>query len=235
MRAGRPARLSRDQVLRAAQKLADDGGLEAVTMVKIGQKVGAEAMSLYRHVRNKEDVLDGIVDLVYSEIELPVRGTDWKSAMRRRAVSVREVLLRHPWAIALMESRSRPGPANLRHHDAVVGVLMDAGFTGASATRAYNLLDSYIYGFALQEKGLPFNSKEELADFGPVFVEQMTRNEYPHLTKVAIDLMKSGFVYADEFEPGLDLILDGLERIRSRARASPARAPRRQRPSRSRR
>jgi AcrR family transcriptional regulator len=205
-------------------ELADQGRLEAVTMAKIGAKVGAEAMSLYRHVRNKDDVLDGIVDLVYDEIELPVSGLDWKSAMRRRAVSVREVLLRHPWAIALMESRSRPGPANLRHHDAVVGVLMEAGFTGASATRAYNLLDSYIYGFALQEKSLPFNSKEELADFGPIFLEQMQTNEYPHLTKVAIDLMKSGFVYADEFEPGLDLILDGLERIRSASLRPPRRS-----------
>src|SRR6187402_3712337 len=137
---GRPARLSREAVLRAALEVADEGGLEALTMQRVGEAVGAEAMSLYRHVRNKEDLLDGVVDLVFAEIELPPAGVDWRTAMRERAVSARDVLRRHQWAIGLMESRSQPGPANMRHHDAVLGLLLAAGFTSAAATHAYNLL-----------------------------------------------------------------------------------------------
>ena len=161
-RPGRPARLSRDAVLQAAVRVADEGGLDALTMQRVGEQVGAEAMSLYRHVRNKEDLLDGIVDLVYAEMELPQAGTDWRTAMRDRAISAREVLRRHPWAISLMESRSSPGPANLRHHDSVSGVLLAAGFSSAMTTHAYNLLDSYIYGFVLQETTLPFGTQEEM-------------------------------------------------------------------------
>ncbi len=209
-KAGRPARLSRDMVVRAAVEVADRDGLEALTMRNIGHQLGAEAMSLYRHVQNKDDVLDGIVDLVYAEIELPPSSVDWKTAMRRRAISSREALTRHPWAVALMESRRQPGPANLRHHDAVVGVLLDAGFSGAMATRAYNLLDSYIYGFALQEVNIPIPTTESVADVAADFISQIPADEYPHLKAVASELMESGFVYADEFEPGLDLILDAI-------------------------
>src|SRR6476661_519211 len=162
-RPGRPARLSRESVLRAAVEVADEGGIEALTMQRIGEAVGAEAMSLYRHVRNKEDLIDGAVDLVFAEIELPPTDTDWRTAMRRRAVSVREVLRRHPWAVGLMESRAMPGPANMRHHDAVLGLLLGAGFTSATATHAYNLVDSFVYGFALQERGMPFGNPDELA------------------------------------------------------------------------
>lgn len=208
-KAGRPARLSRDMVMRAAVEVADRDGLEALTMRNIGHQLGAEAMSLYRHVQNKDDVLDGIVDLVYAEIELPPSSVDWKTAMRRRAISSREALTRHPWAVALMESRRQPGPANLRHHDAVVGVLLDAGFSGAMATRAYNLLDSYIYGFALQEVNLPIPATESVADVAADFISQIP-DDYPHLKAVARELMESGFVYADEFEPGLNLILGAI-------------------------
>ena len=216
-RAGRPARLRREQVLRAAIELADEGGLEALTMAKIGAKVGAEAMSLYRHVQNKEDVLDGVVDLVFAQVDLPPRGVGWRTALRRWAISVRGALSRHRWAIGLMESRGRPGPADLGHHDAVLGVLMDAGFTSPTAVRAYNLLNSYIYGFALQERSLPFATSEEIGKAGQRFLQQMPAEGYPHLAKVAVDLMSAGFVYANEFEPGLDLILSGLERLRKRA------------------
>ncbi len=213
-KAGRPARLSRDMVVRAAVEVADRDGLEALTMRNIGHQLGAEAMSLYRHVQNKDDVLDGIVDLVYAEIELPPTSVDWKTAMRRRAISAREALTRHPWAVALMESRRQPGPANLRHHDAVVGVLLDAGFSGAMATRAYNLLDSYIYGFALQEVNIPIPTTESVADVAADFISQIPADEYPHLKAVASELMEAGFIYADEFEPGLDLILDAIATIR---------------------
>jgi len=210
-RPGRPARLSRESVLRAAVNVADEGGLDALTMQRVGEQVGAEAMSLYRHVRNKEDLLDGIVDLVYAEMELPPAGAEWRSAMRDRAISAREVLRRHPWALSLVESRSSPGPANLRHHDAVSGVLLAAGFSSAMTTHAYNLLDSYIYGFVLQETTLPFATQEEMG----AMAESMMGDAweiYPNLGRVASELMAAGFAYADEFEYGLDLILDGIER-----------------------
>ena len=210
-RPGRPARLSRESVLRAAVEVADEGGIEALTMQRVGEAVGAEAMSLYRHVRNKEDLIDGAVDLVFAEIELPPTDTDWRSAMRRRAVSVREVLRRHPWAVGLMESRAMPGPANMRHHDAVLGVLLGAGFTSATATHAYNLVDSFVYGFALQERGMPFGNPEEMAAMGESMFRDLA-GTYPHLEAVAVDLIASQFSYADEFDYGLDLILDGITR-----------------------
>jgi hypothetical protein len=132
--------------------------------------------------------------------------------MRRRAISAREVLARHPWAIGLLESASRPGPANLRHHDAVLGLLRSAGFSSLMATHAYNLLDSFIYGFALQEQTLPVATPETLASFGEAFIRQLPGDEYPHLAAVGAELMASGFNYGDEFDFGLDLILDGLAR-----------------------
>ena len=211
-RPGRPARLSREGVVRAAVRIADEGGLEAVTMQRVAEQVGAEAMSLYRHVRNKEDLLDGIVDLVYAEMDLPRSGIDWRTAMRERAISARDVLRRHPWAISLMESRSSPGPANLRHHDAVSGVLLGAGFSGLTATRAYNLLDSYIYGFVLQETTLPFGTRDEMEAQATSMMGELGPGEYENLRAVAAALVAAGFTYADEFEFGLDLILDGIER-----------------------
>ncbi len=211
--AGRRARLSREEVLRAAMVLADEGGVESLTMRKIGQRLGAEAMSLYRHVRDKEDILDGMVDLVFGEIELPAQGADWKTALRRRALSTREALVRHRWAIGLMESRSRPGPANLRGHDAVLGTLGATGFSILMATRAFNVLDSYVYGFVLQETSLPFGTPEEMSEVEKQMLRPLPTDEYPHLKAVAAELTASAFAYADEFEFGLDLVLDGLERI----------------------
>ena len=199
-------------MLRAALELADADGLEAVTMQRVARAVDAESMSLYRHVRNKDDLLDGLIDLVYAEIDAPSIDEPWLAALRRRAVSAREVLRRHPWAVGLMESRSRPGPANLSHHDAVVANLFAAGFSATHATRAYNLVDSYVYGFAIQEVTLPVASAEDLAEMGPAIMEQYAGGRYPHLAAVATELIATGFEYGDEFEPGLDLILDALER-----------------------
>ncbi len=211
-RAGRRARLSRDQVLEAALAIADQSGLEGLTMQTIGRQLGAEAMSLYRHVRNKDEILDGLIDLVFAEIELPPPGAPWREAMRERAISFRRVLARHPWAIGLLESASRPGPASLHHHDAVLGLLRDAGFSSLMATHAYNLLDSFVYGFALQELTLPITTPQALAEVGEAVIEPLPSDEYPNFTAVGRDLMASGFDYAGEFEFGLDLILDGLER-----------------------
>jgi AcrR family transcriptional regulator len=207
--------LTRERVLDAALKLADSGGIEALSMRKLGQALGVEAMALYYHFANKERVLDGIVDLVFGEIDVPVIGSDWKTAMRRRAISVRDALLRHRWAIGLMESRTNPGPANLRHHDAVIGCLRAAGFDMAMAATAYSLLDSYIYGFALTKMNLPFDTTTDIAEMAESMLEPFPVGEYPNLADFITEhAMKPGYDYADEFEYGLDVVLDGLERAR---------------------
>jgi AcrR family transcriptional regulator len=205
--------LTRQRVLRAAVALADEGGIESLTMRKLGQALGVEAMSLYHHVANKDALLDGMVDLVFSEIDLPSGEPGWKSAMRQRAISARAVLSRHPWAIGLMESRRTPGPASLRHHDAVIGCLRAAGFSVALTAHAYALLDSYIYGFALQEASLPFDTPEETAEVAQTIMAEFPADAYPHLTELATEhVLRPGYDYGDEYGFGLDLILDGLER-----------------------
>lgn len=145
---------TRAQLLRGAIDLADKAGIESLSMRKLSQLLGGGTMSLYNHVSNKDDLLDGMVDTVFSEIELPTADHDWKTAMRQRAISIRTVMTRHPWAIGLMESRRTPGPATLRHHDAVIGCLRDAGFSLQLAAHAFAALDSYIYGFTLQVMAL---------------------------------------------------------------------------------
>ena len=204
--------LSRDRVLRAALELADEGGIGALTMQAIGRRLGVEAMSLYRHVRNKDDILDGIVDLVFAEIELPADRSSWRLVLRARSISTRAALRRHPWAITLMESRMAPGPSNLRSHDEMLAVLLDAGFSAAMATHASNLVDSYVLGFALQETSFPFSNAEELAAVGEELLAQVPGDEYPSFVRVGAELLASGFDYGAEFEYGLDLILDGIAR-----------------------
>jgi AcrR family transcriptional regulator len=210
--------LTRHRVLQAALRLADQGGIESLSMRKLGQELGVEAMAVYYHFANKDQVLDGIVDLVFGEIDLPVAGADWKTAMRQRAVSVRDVLARHRWAIGMMESRANPGPANLRHHDAVIGNLRAAGFDMAMAAHAYSLLDSYVYGFALTKMNLPFDTGEEVAEVAQTMLEPFPLDEYPNLVAFITEhAMKPGYDYGDEFEYGLDLILDGIESKRDPA------------------
>jgi len=209
----RRAALTRDQVLRAAVALADESGIGALSMRKLGEAVGVEAMSLYNHVTNKADLLDGMVDVVFSEIGLPAGDTGWRAAMRQRAISVREALARHRWAIGLMESRRSPGPATLRHHDTVIGCLRAAGFSVEMTAHAYSVLDSYIYGFALQEASLPFGTAEETARVTKEIAGQMPADDYPHLAELAAEhVLQPGYRYGDEFEIGLDLILGALER-----------------------
>ena len=178
------APLSRDRVLRAALELADEGGTAALTMQRIGRRLGVEAMSLYRHVRNKDDILDGIVDLVFAEIELPADRSNWRTVLRAQSISTRAALRRHPWAITLMESRMTPGPANLRTHEDTITVLLDAGCSAVMATHAYNLVDSYVLGFALQEVNFPFSNAEELAAVGEEVLAQVPADEYPNLARV---------------------------------------------------
>jgi len=207
--------LTRSRVVQTALDRADQGGLEALTMRKLGQELGVEAMALYHHFAKKDDLIDGMVDLVFGEIALPVAGADWRTAMRQRALSVRDALLRHRWAIGLMESPRTPGPANLRHHDAVIGNLRADGFDIAMAAHAYSLLDAYIYGFALTKMNLPFQSSEEVGEVAQTMLEPFPVGAYPHLVEILTDhVMKPGYDYGDEFEYGLDMILDGIERAR---------------------
>jgi AcrR family transcriptional regulator len=205
--------LTRERVLRAALKLADEGGLGSLSMRKLGQALGVEAMAVYYHFAGKDEVIDGIVDLVFAEIDLPVAGMDWKAAMRRRAMSLYDVLLRHRWAIGMMESRRNPGPANLRHHDAVIGNLRAAGFDSPMVAHGYSLLDGYIYGFALTKMSIPFETPEEVEAMTESMLQPVQVNEYPNLSAfVSEHIMLPGYDFADEFEYGLDLILDGIER-----------------------
>ena len=206
--------LSKQRVVVEAVRLADREGVHGLSMRRLAGALGAGAMSLYHYVASKEELLDAMIDVVFDEIELPPEGADWQTAMRRRAVSAREVLARHPWAIGLMESRTSPGPANLRHREAVTACLRKAGFSVLMATHANWLLDSYVYGFALQETTLPFTSPEETSDLAESLVAQMPPDAYPHLTEMATDhVMRPGYDFADEFEIGLEVILDGLARI----------------------
>jgi len=206
--------LTRDRVLRAAVVIADESGIDSLTMRRLAEQLDVKPMSLYYHVANKDEILDGIVDIVFSEISLPSGGAEWKPALRDRAISVRHVLGVHPWATSLMQSRVNPGPSVLRHHDSVIGCLREGGFSVAMAAHAISAMDAYIYGFALQEKTLPFETPEEVAAIAEMILQQMPADEYPHLAELTVDhVLQPGYNYSDEFEFGLDLILDGLDTL----------------------
>ncbi|MGD0455099.1 MAG: TetR/AcrR family transcriptional regulator C-terminal domain-containing protein [Solirubrobacteraceae bacterium] len=209
--------LSRARVLQAAVALADEAGLEAFSMRGLAQELGVVPMALYKHVANKEQLLDGMVDIVFSEIELPSEDLDWRSPMRRRAVSTREALKRHSWAIGMMESR-HPGPANLRNHNAMMGCLRKAGFSFEMAIHAYSLQDAYIYGFALQERDTGFDTPDSAGEAAQRRAKTIgALASYPYLVEIATKLPESGYDNAVEFAWGLDLILDGLDRLRREA------------------
>lgn len=214
MKQRRPATpLTRDRVLHTALALADQGGLESLTMRKLGQELGVEAMALYYHFANREEIVDGLVDLVFAEVELPAADGDWRPAMRRRAISLRDALLRHRWAIGLMEARRNPGPANLRHHDAMVGSLRSAGFDMAMVAHAYAVLDAYVYGFALTKMTLPFDATTDMNEMADTILAPFPASEYPNLVAFITDhAARPGYDFAAEFEYGLDVVLDGLER-----------------------
>src|SRR5271157_2677654 len=212
--------LSRARVLQAAVALADEAGLEGFSMRGLAQELGVVPMALYKHVANKEELLDGMVDIVFSEIELPSGDVDWRSAMRLRAISTREALKRHSWAIGMMESR-HPGPANLRNHNAVMGCLRRAGFSFKMAIHAYSLQDAYIYGFALQERDTAFETPDSAGEAAQRRARTVDAlQDYPYLVEIAAKLPASKYDNAEEFAWGLELILDGLERVR-RGEATP--------------
>lgn len=204
--------LSRDRVLDAAIRVADRGGVEAITMRRVAQELGVEAMSLYNHVPNKDAILDGVVDAVFAAIELPAAGCDWREAIRGRACSARAVLARHSWALGLMDSRRNPGSATLRHHDAVLGVLRGAGFSLPMAAHAVSLIDSYVGGFVLQEANLPMSTPGDVEEVAGDILAKLPADGLPYLTEMIVDhALLPGYDYSSEFGFGLDLILDGLE------------------------
>ena len=210
-------RLSRERVLEGALAVADARGAAALTIRSLAEELDVKPMSLYHYVASKEEILDGIVDLVFAEIDLPA-DDDWRTAMRGRAHSMRAALRRHAWAVPLMESRSSPGPATLRHHDAALGVLRRGGFSVAMSAHAFALLDAYIYGFVLQETTLPFEGPAEVPALAEEILAMMPEDEYPHFVELAREhVLQPGYDFGDEFEFGLELILDGLERRVSEA------------------
>lgn len=206
------AKLTRTKVLKAAIRLADSKGMESLSMRKLAQALGVEAMSLYNHVINKEDVLDGMVEVVVGEIELPNVDAFWKDAMRRRSISAHEQLLRHPWAALLFVSRVNVGPAMLSYIDATIGCLHSAGFSYELADRAWNAIDSHVYGFTQQAVNFPFEPSE-YAEVAEEFLPQLPENQYPHLNALSQQVIQGKHDGIQEFCFGLDLILDSLERI----------------------
>lgn len=209
--------LSKQRVVAEAIRLADREGVHGLTMRRLAAELGAGAMSLYHYVASRDELLDAMVDVVVAEIELPTTDDDWRASMRRQALSARAALARHPWAIALMESRTTPGPANLRHREAFTACLREAGFTVVMATHANWLLNSYVYGHALQEASLPFSTAEGLAELTEsLYLPQLPAEQFPYLHASAAELAASGYDPADEFLFGLDLILEALENLRTR-------------------
>jgi AcrR family transcriptional regulator len=208
-------RLNRTLVLRAAIELADANGLDALTMRRLAEELHVEAMSLYNHVANKGDLLNGMIDAVFDEVELPSHSEDWKTALRRRSISLRDMLKRHPWANGLMDSAATPGEATLRHHDRVIATFRHAGFSIPMTAHALAMLDSYVYGFAKQDKALPFDTEEEAATMGEIFLAHLPAKQYPYLHEFTVEhVLQPGYQFGTEFLFGLDLVLKALEEAR---------------------
>jgi len=221
-RAGRDtsrAPLNRGRVLAAAIEIADERGVGAVTMREVASRLGVEAMSLYNHVANKDDILDGMVDLVVEQIDLPADVGDWRDAMRARAISAHDVFGRHPWVPMLMDSRESSGPARLRYLDWVLGTLMNAGFSVDGAARAFSLLDSYVYGFGMQQSNFSTSGDASTEEMAEALLAYIPPEEYPYLHRMASHAMASGYDAEQDFAYGLEVILDGLERILSESPA----------------
>ncbi len=202
--------LTRERILQTAVQLADESGIDALSMRSLAAAVGVEAMSLYNHVKNKDDILDGMVELVAAKIEVPTLGGDWKSAMRRRAISAHQILMQHPWATMLIVSRANVGPAMLRYVDATIGCLREAGFSYQKADYAWNAIDSHIYGFTLQKLNFPF-APEEYAEAAKGFIHLIPEDQFPYLNGMARQVIDGKHDGLQDFEFGLNLILDSLD------------------------
>ena len=226
--AGRPRsgaeRLNPAAIVAAAVELADGEGLAALSMRAVARRLGVEAMSLYHHVGNKEALLDGMVDSVFTEFHAPVPGVDWRRELRRRGTTAREALKRHPWAVGLMDSRRSAGLETLAHHDAVIGCLREAGFSLTLTGHAFAVLDAHLYGFLVQELSLPFDPGQDLADLGQQVVAALPEGELLYFREFTLEhALRPGYDFGDEFEFGLDLVLDGLAQrlaVQDRGQAS---------------
>jgi AcrR family transcriptional regulator len=210
----RPARapLSAERVLQAAVRLADRSGMESFTIRRLADELGVRPMSIYHHLPNKDAIVDGMVDTVFAEITLPPGDLEWRDAIRVRCRSAREVLLRHPWAPPLMESRTTPGPATLRHHDSVLACLRRGGLSFDLMAHAGAVLDSFVYGFTMQETNLPFGGTEQIGELAETIMEAMPAGEYPHMVEFTVEhVLQPGYSFGRSFDFGLDLLLDGLE------------------------
>lgn len=203
--------LSRTRILRSALELADREGLEGVSMRKVAQGLGVQAMSLYNHVANKEDLIDGMVELVVGEMAVPQVDQGWKGEMRRRAIVAHTVLLRHPWAAIALMSRVNVGPMMLRYIDATLGCLHAGGFSLVMADHAWNAMDSHIYGFTMQELKFPFEP-EDYAEAAKMGMGLVPAELYPHMHGLTIEVMERRYDGLHDFEFGLEMVLDGLER-----------------------
>jgi AcrR family transcriptional regulator len=208
---GKRQPLSRERVLDAAMAIADAGSLDSLTIRSLAQELGSTPMAIYYYVANKDEILDGIVDLVFGEMDVPPPDEDWRTAMHHRCASARQVLRRHPWAIPLLQSRTAPGPSTLRYLDAVIGCLRQAGFSIPMTAHAYALIDSYLYGFALSEASLPINGPETVAEVATSMRARSPITDYPHLLEFSTEhIMRPDYDFGVEFEFGLDLVLDAL-------------------------
>lgn len=205
--------LTRELVLRAALTIIDEGGLDALSMRLLGTRLGVEAMSLYNHVANKDDIIDGVLDLVVEEIAIPAVSDDWRAAMKERAFSAWVAFKRHPWASALMDSRISSSPSRLRYFDAILGTLSRAGFSLELAARAFSILDCYVYGFGRQSLNMVSSGEKEPEKRAEAFSENIPDQAYPHLAKMTEFAMKQSYDEDADFEFGIELILDGLERL----------------------
>lgn len=208
--------LTREAITATAMSIADSDGLSAVSMRAVARRLGVEAMSLYHHVPNKEGILDAMVDAVFVEFHAPEPGADWAHEMRRRSLSAREAIKRHPWAIGLMDSRRNAGFETLRHHDAVIGCFREAGFSLVLTGHAFAVLDAHLYGFLVQELSIPFDPGQDLAELGQAMMAALPAGELPYLREFTVEhALQPGYDFADEFEVGLDLVIEGLENRRA--------------------
>lgn len=215
--------LERERIIEEAVRIADEHGLDAVTMRKLARSLGVQAMSLYHHVPSKEALLAAMLDAIYERMALPRAEEGWRDAMRARAASMRQAFRDHPWSLGLVDTGTNPGPAALNHTDSLLGTLRSAGFSVPMAAHAMAVFDAFVYGFAVQERNLPFTAGPDVADVATDVLASIPEGVYPHLQEFALEhVMTPGYDFGDEFAFGLELVLDGIERVAGRdGRARP--------------
>ena len=209
------APVNRERTLEVALAVADSEGIEAVTMRRLARELGVEAASLYHYVKGKDQILDALVEVVAAEIELPKPSADWRKAVSQRAQHTRAGLLRHPWAVSLMASRTSPGPATLGLLETGIRCFREGGFSVPSAAHAISTVDSYVHGFVLQEANLPFRNESELAAMTGAIMETFPASKFPYLFEMTVQhVLQPGYDYGKEFDSGLTVVLNGVAALR---------------------